>query len=385
MRSTFLPFHVPDIGEADIDSVVATLRSGWLTGGPRVRDFEAEFAKYLGARHAVAVNSGTAALHLALMAAGLGAGDEVIVPTMTFAATAEVILHVGARPVLIDSERSTLNLDPAKIEEALTARTRAILPVHLGGHPCDMDSVGGLAREHGFRVIEDAAHCFPARYHDRWIGTLGDLTCFSFYATKTLTTGEGGMVVTERPEWAKDLALLRLHGISRLGEPAASEESWEYEILKVGFKYNLSDIGGALGIEQLRRAESSWSRRKRIAAMYGEGLQNLPEIETPTSRPDVEPSWHLYTVRLRLPRLRINRREFITLLKARNIGSSVHFKPLHLHPLYRDVLGYRPERFPVANEEWLRIVSLPIYPSMTDGDVRDVIEAIHYVAETHRR
>jgi dTDP-4-amino-4,6-dideoxygalactose transaminase len=386
MHQGFLPFAMPDIGEAEAESVVETLRSGWLTTGPKVRRFEADFAEYVGCQHAVAVNSATAALHLALSAVGLEEGDEVLVPTMTFAATAEVVLYFKARPVLVDCRPETLNLDPDQLEKAITARTKAIMPVHIAGQACDMDRILEIASDYDLRVIEDAAHALPARYREKMIGTLGDITCFSFYATKTITTGEGGMAVTENPEWADRMRIMGLHGISKdAWKRYTAEGSWYYEILYPGFKYNLTDIAAAIGIEQLKKCTHFWQVRQRYAMLYNEGFQDVPAIITPYVAPEVQHAWHLYVIQLDLERLRIGRNEFIALLKQEGIGTSVHFIPLHLHPYYRDTFGYGPADFPHASFAFERIVSLPIYPKMTDADVQRVIDTVRGLVRRYRR
>jgi dTDP-4-amino-4,6-dideoxygalactose transaminase len=386
MYQGFLPFAMPDIGEAEAESVMETLRSGWLTTGPKVRRFEADFAEYVGCDHAVAVNSATAALHLALSAVGLKEGDEVLVPTMTFAATAEVVLYFKARPVLVDCRPETLNLDPDQLEKAITAKTKAIMPVHIAGQACDMDRILEIASDYDFRVIEDAAHALPARYREKMIGTIGDITCFSFYATKTITTGEGGMAATENPEWAERMRIMGLHGISKdAWKRYTAEGSWYYEILYPGFKYNLTDIAAAIGIEQLKKCTHFWEIRQRYAALYNEGFQDVPAIITPSVAPEAQHAWHLYMIQLDLERLRIGRNEFIALLKQEGIGTSVHFIPLHLHPYYRDTFGYGPADFPRASFVFERIVSLPIYPKMTDADVQRVIDTVRSLVKRHRR
>lgn len=386
VRTEFLPFHSPVVGDEEIAAVVKVLRSGWLTTGARAKEFEAEFAKFVGASHAVAVNSGTAALHLALAAIGIREGDEVIVPTMTFAATAEVVLYLGARPVLVDCEPDTLNIDPARLEAALTSRTKAIIPVHFGGQPCDMGRILDFARDRRLRVIEDAAHALPARYQNEMIGAMGDITCFSFYATKTITTGEGGMATTENPEWAESMRVLSLHGINHdAWKRYSAEGSWYYEVLCPGYKYNLTDVAASLGIEQLKKCNAFFAARKRIAEAYNDGFADLPEVVTPACRPGLQHAWHLYVIQLDLDRLTITRKEFIEELKMANIGTSVHFIPLHLHPYYRDQFGYRPDDFANAACAFERIISLPIYPKMTDGDVDDVICAVRSIVEKHRR
>jgi dTDP-4-amino-4,6-dideoxygalactose transaminase len=387
MPTQFLPFHVPDIGEDEIQSVVETLRSGWLTTGPKVKQLENDFAQYIGCQQAVAVNSGTAALHLALEAVGITEGDEVLIPTMTFTATAEVVAYLKARPVLLDCQPHTLNLDPDQIEQAITAKTRAIMPVHMGGLPCAMDRILEIARQYNLKVIEDAAHALPTRYHGRMVGTLGDITCFSFYATKTITTGEGGMATTDNPEWAERMRIMSLHGISKdAWKRYTAEGSWYYEVLFPGYKYNLTDLAAAIGIHQLRKCEQFWQIRQRYAAMYHEGLKDIPELTLPPLAAEGQQhAWHLYVLRLNLEQLRISRNEFIELLKQQQIATSVHFIPLHLHPYYRNTFGYRPADFPQASAVFERIVSLPIYPKMTEADVTYVIDAVRAIVQRYRR
>ncbi len=385
-QNEFIPFHRPVIDDAEIQSVVETLKSGWLTTGPKVKRFEEDFAKYLGCKHAVAVNSGTAALHLALDAVGIREGDEVIVPTMTFAATAEVVLYLKARPVFVDCQADTLNLEPSRIEAAITSRTRAIIPVHIAGQPCEMDRVIDIAKKHDLIVIEDAAHALPASDHGKTIGKIGDITCFSFYATKTITTGEGGMATTENPEWAERMRMMSLHGISHdAWKRYTKEGSWYYEILYPGFKYNLSDIAAAIGIEQLKKCNEFWEARQRIAMNYSKAFADLQEIQVPSCRNDVQHAWHLFVIQLNLERLKITRNQFIEALREKEIGTSVHFIPLHLHPFYRDKFDYKPEDFPNASAVFDRIISLPIYPKMTEGDVRDVIVAVRQIVQEYRR
>ena len=386
VRAEFLPFHIPVIGAEEIDAVVDVLRSGWLTTGAKAKQFESDFARFTGARHAVAVNSATAALHLALEAAGVQQGDEVIVPTMTFTATAEVVCYLGARPVLVDCEPDTLNLDVGRLDGALSPRTKAIIPVHFAGQPCAMDRIVEFARAHGLVVIEDAAHALPALYRERMIGSIGDITCFSFYATKTITTGEGGMATTNNPQWAERIRVLSLHGISHdAWKRYAAEGSWYYEVASAGYKYNLTDIAASLGIEQLKKCQSFYHARRRISAMYSAGFADLPEITSPACRPNLQHAWHLYVIQLDLERLTIGRREFIEELKRANIGTSVHFIPLHLHPFYQGAFGYRADDFPVASAVYQRIISLPIYPTMTDRDVQDVICAVTNIVQRNRR
>ena len=382
----FIPFHAPEIGDAEIESVVETLRSGWLTSGTKVKRFEDDFAEYVGSKHAVAVNSGTAALHLALDAVGIRQGDEVIVPTMTFTATAEVVLYFKAKPVLVDCQRDTLNLDPNQIEAVITSKTKAIIPVHFGGQPCDMTPILEIAKAHKLYVVEDAAHALPASYEGKKIGTIGDITCFSFYATKTITTGEGGMATTENSEWAERMRMMSLHGISHdAWKRYTKEGSWYYEVICPGFKYNLTDIAAAIGIEQLKKCNQFWEARKRIAMIYDGAFANLPEIQIPACRSNVQHAWHLYVLQLNLDRLTINRNQFIKALREEEIGASVHFIPLHFHPYYRDKFGYKPADFPNASSAFERIVSLPIYPRMTEADVESVIGAVSKVVKQNRR
>ena len=382
----FIPFHVPQIDEDEIRSVVETLRSGWLTTGMKVKRFEEDFARYLGSSHAIAVNSCTAALHLALEAVGIEEGDEVIVPTMTFTASAEVVLYLKAKPVLVDCLPDTFNIDPDRLQRAITPRTKAIIPVHFGGQPCDMGRILEIARRHNLYVIEDAAHALPAKYRGKTVGTIGDITCFSFYATKTITTGEGGMATTQNPEWAARMRMMSLHGISHdAWKRYAKEGSWYYEVLRPGFKYNLTDIGAAIGIEQLKKCDAFGASRNRIATAYDKGFSALPEIQTPVCGPDLQHAWHLYVIQLRPDRLKITRDQFIEALKEQGIGTSVHFIPLHLHPYYRDKFGYAPDDFPRATEAYHRIISLPIYPKMTDSNIDHVIDAVTQVLQEHRR
>jgi len=386
MRSEFLPFHIPSIGDEEVAEVIKVLRSGWLTTGPRVHDFEDAFAHYIGRPHAIAVNSCTAALHLALDAIGLSENDEVLIPTMTFAATAEVVLYFKARPVLIDCESDTLNIDPAGVEKAITPRTRAVIPVHYAGHACDMARIAEIARIHRLKLIEDAAHALPAVYKRQMVGTFGDLACFSFYATKTLCTGEGGMVVTANPEYADNVRMMSLHGITKdAWKRYSAEGSWYYEISRPGFKYNMTDIAAAIGLVQLSKCDRMWRARRRIAEIYNEALRELDQVLAPITRGDVEHAWHLYPLRLDLQRLRISRAEFIMMMREQNIGTSVHFIPLHLHPFYREKYQYQRQDFPNAVAAYESLVSLPIYPAMTEGDAMDVVAVVRDIIRRNLR
>ena len=366
--------------------MVETLRSGWLTTGLKSKKFEEDFAAYIGAPHAVAVNSCTAALHLALDAVGIKAGDEVIVPTMTFTATAEVVLYLGARPVLVDCQEDTLNIDPEAMEKAIGPKTKAVMPVDFAGQPCELGKILEIARDRKLAVIEDAAHALPARHQGKMVGTLSDITCFSFYATKTITTGEGGMATTANPQWADRMRMMSLHGISKdAWKRYTASGSWYYEVEYPGYKYNLTDMAAALGLVQLKRADEFYRARKRIAALYHAGFADVPEIHRPVVRDDVQHAWHLYVVQLELDRLRIGRDEFIEALKKENIGTSVHFIPLHLHPFYRNAFGYKAGDFPNARAAFERIISLPIFPGMTDEQVARVIDAVRAIVIEHRR
>jgi perosamine synthetase len=386
VRTQFLPFHVPDIGEDEIQGVVETLRSGWLTTGPKTKQFEEDFARYVGCRYAVAVNSCTAALHLALEAVGITTGDEVLLPTMTFAATAEVVRYLNATPVLVDCQPDTLNIDPMQIERVVTPKTKAIIPVHFAGHPCEMETILEIAKAHKLTVIEDAAHALPTRVQGKMVGTIGDISCFSFYATKTITTGEGGMATTENREWAERMRMMSLHGISKdAWKRYTAEGSWYYEILAPGYKYNLTDIAAVIGIQQLKKCDAFWRRRQQHAALYSEAFTDVPGIIVPPMVEDGQHAWHLYVIQLQLERLRIDRNAFIEILKQQNIGTSVHFIPLHLHPYYRDSFGYRSEDFPHASIVFQQTVSLPIYPKMTEADIKYVSDVVKATVNQHLR
>ena len=384
-RENFLPYALPDTDEAEIAEIAETIRSGWVTTGPKTHQFEAEFAAYVGAKHAVAVNSCTAAMHLALEAIGLQRGDEVITSPYTFAATAEVVRYFDARPVFVDVNADDLNIRPDLIEDAITERTKAIIPVHIAGLPADLDSIHQVARRHNLPVIEDAAHAFPTQYQGRMIGGLSEFTCFSFYATKTITTGEGGMICTDNDHWAERCRMMALHGISKdAWKRYTADGSWYYEIIAPGYKYNLTDIAAAMGLIQLRKAERMWQRRREIAQRYNAAFSALSQLQIPAEQSQSQHAWHLYMLRLNLEQLRLDRAQFFTELKRRNIGASVHFIPLHVHPYYRETYGYRPEDLPVAYREYQREISLPIYSKMSDGDVQDVIEAVTEVTAHFR-
>jgi dTDP-4-amino-4,6-dideoxygalactose transaminase len=384
-RTEFLPFSPPLIGEEEIAEVVDALRSGWITTGPRTRRFEAAFAEALGAPGALALSSCTAALHTALVTLGIGPGDEVITTPVTFAASVNVIEHVRARPVLADVQPDTLNIDPVEIERRLTPRTRAIMPVHFAGHPVDLDPIRDLACRHGLALIEDAAHAVAASYRGRRIGSGENPAAFSFYATKNLTTGEGGML-TASPGFLERARVVSLHGMSRDAWKRYDKGGkWFYEVLLPGFKYNMTDIQASLGVWQLKKLDGFQARRREIVAAYDAAFAPVAALELPTQRADVQHAWHLYVLRLVTDALRIERDRFIDELTLRNIGTSVHFIPIHLHPYYRDTYGYCPDSFPVASGNYERMLSLPLNARMSNQDVADVIDAILDIVHRHRR
>ena len=401
-----VPFFKPSIGEAEIDEVVQCLRSGWLTTGPRSKRFEEEFASFLGVSNAVALNSCTAALHLALEAIGLGRGDWVLVPTLTFAATAEVVRYFDATPVFVDSEAETLCMDPVAAEKTLAriaagkalprlgeakGRVRAIIPVHYGGQIADVGAFRRLADKYQLYLIEDAAHTLPAYFRnsstDRWcsVGTSADITCFSFYANKCITTGEGGMAVTSDPKLAERMRIMSLHGLSQDAWKRFEKGGrWYYEVVAPGFKYNLTDIAASLGIHQLARVNQLWEGRRRVAQRLLAGLEDESVLILPKELPDRQHSWHLFAIRLRLAALKIDRAGFIRELNERGVGASVHWMPLHLQPYYREVYGYESKDFPIAAELWPELVSLPIYPDMSDEQCDRVVAVVRQILREQR-
>ncbi len=393
-----IPFFRPNIEQAEIDEVVDTLKHGWLTTGPKTKKFEAEFAQYLQQKHAVAVNSCTAALHLALEAIGLQAGETVVVPTMTFAATAEVVRYFNAKPLLVDCRAEDFNLDPIDAENKIQAArargevVRAILPVHYGGQIGDVAAITQLAERHQLQVIEDAAHCCPAYFRTGeaapWqpVGAGAAICCFSFYANKTITTGEGGMACTMNDQLADRMRIMSLHGISRdAWKRFTAEGSWYYEIIAPGFKYNLTDIAAAIGLHQVRKADRLHRQRSHWAAHYTDRLRNVEEIILPQTQPNRIHSWHLYVIRLKLERLKVDRGQLIDELKQKGIGTSVHWMPLHMHPYYREKYGYRPEDLPQAAALYPEIISLPLYPDLTEAQVDYVCETIKDVLARNLR
>ena len=386
MNKDYLLFHKPFISEEEIEEMSDTLRSGWLSMGPKTIRFEEEFNKYIGAKRSVAVSSWTAAGHLTLEAFGIERGDEVIVPTMTFPATAEIVCYFGAKPVIVDVDEDTLNISLEEIEKAITPKTKAIIPVHYGGQPCDLDEIQAIANAHNLKVLEDAAHSLPATYKDKKIGTISDVTCFSFYATKTLSTGEGGMICTNNEEIAERCAIMRLHGINRDAWKRYSESgSWYYEVVAPGYKYNFTDLQASLGLPQLKKVDAMWEWRKKIAAKYFDGLKNLDLIKLPFVKTDRESSWHLFPVRLNLEMLTKNRAQIIDELKNNNIGVGVHFMPVHQHLYYSETFKLDDKNFPVASAAFPRLMSLPIYPGMTDQSVEKVINTVTDLLNKFRR
>jgi dTDP-4-amino-4,6-dideoxygalactose transaminase len=388
MQDNPIPFHRPSIGQEEISAVQQVLESHWLTTGPVAQQFEREFAEFVGCKYAIAVSSCTAALHLALDAIGIGPGDEVLVPTYTFAATAEVVVYLGATPVLCDCVAGEFNIDPAEVAKKITPRTRAIIAVHMAGEPCDLQKLREIADRHSIHLVEDAAHAIPASYHGRRVGSISELTAFSFYATKTITTGEGGMLTTDDELYAKRASVMRLHGISGdAWKRYTSQGSWYYEIVDAGFKANMPDLLAALGRAQLRRAEAFARRRREIAELYLRRFSNIDELEMPPiGGKNVEHAWHLFILRLRSEMLTLGRNELIQQLKQSGIGTSVHFIPLHLHPYYRDRFGYQPGDLPNSEDAFARCLSLPIYPDMSDSDVERVASAVEsFVGQNRRR
>jgi dTDP-4-amino-4,6-dideoxygalactose transaminase len=384
-RSQFLLFSPPAIDEEEVEEVAHTLRSGWITTGPKTSLFESAFRSLVQAPDSVGLNSCTAGLHLGLLTLGVRPGDEVITTPLTFCACANVIEHLGATPRLVDVEPDTLNLDPAAVEAAITPRTRAILAVHYAGHPADLDAINDIASRYRLGVIEDAAHALPARYKGRMIGSGPNPVSFSFYATKNLTTGEGGML-TGPAELLSRARTLGLHGMSRDAwkryRPGAS---WFYDVEEPGFKYNMTDIQAAMGLVQLRKLPGFQQRRRKVVAAYNRAFEGIEALEPPAQRQEVEHAWHLYVLRLRLEALRIDRNRFIEELTTRNIGTSVHFIPIHLHPYYQQKYRYAPAAFPVAWSNYQRMLSLPLNPLLTDLDVDDVIAAVLDIVERFGR
>ena len=386
MKNDFLLFHKPFISEDEVDEIVDTVRSGWISMGPKTIRFENNFSDYIGVKKSVAVSSWTAAGHLTLEAFGIRAGDEVIVPTMTFPATAEIVCYFGAKPVIIDVDEDTLNMTPEGVEKAITSKTKAIIPVHYAGQPCDLDEIHDIAKKHNLKVLEDAAHALPAVYKGKKVGTISDVTCFSFYATKTLSTGEGGMICTNNEEIAERCTIMRLHGINRDAWKRYTESgSWYYEVVAPGFKYNFTDLQASLGLPQLKKVDTMWESRKSIAARYFDGFKDLDLITLPTVKPDRESSWHLFPIRLNLDMITKNRAQIIEELKENNVGVGVHFMPVHQHLYYSETFKLDDKNYPVASAAFPRLMSLPIYPGMTDQSVEKVIHTLIDITNKFRR
>ena len=381
VRATGLPYGHQSIEEEDIEAVVQVLRSDWITTGPKVAEFEEAVAAYVGARYAVSFSSGTAALHGAAFAAGLGPGDEAITTPLTFCATANCVLYMGATPVFADVCDDSLNLDPEQVARRITSRTKAVIPVDYAGHPADLDSFSELAQQNGLVIIEDAAHALGAEYKGQRVGSISHMTIFSFHPVKHITTGEGGMVTTDNPELASRLRMFRNHGI----DPKARQQQghamgqWYYEMTELGYNYRLSDIGCALGLSQLHRLTDNLKRRREIAGYYTEALAELPGIVTPIERPETKSAWHLYPVRIQLDRFGSGRKELFQALRAENIEVNVHYIPVHLHPYYRRRFGYQDGEYPMAEAAYESLISLPLFPGMLDQDAQDVIQAMRKV------
>lgn len=380
VRETLLPYGRQAIDEADIAAVVDVLRSDWLTTGPAVDAFEQAFAAFVGVEHAVAVSNGTAALHAAVYALGIGPGDEVIVTPMTFAASANCVLYQGGTPVFADVDPDTLLLDPAAVAEKITPRTKAIIAVDYAGQPCDYDALRAIAGEHGLALIDDACHAVGGHYKGRSAGTLADLNTFSFHPVKHFTTGEGGMITTDDAALAGRMRIFRNHGITTDHRQRAASGGFFYEMVALGYNYRITDFQCALGMSQLRKLEASVARRQALAALYDAALARLPYVEPLARRPDVDHAYHLYMARFEPAALGMSRAEIFAALRAENIGVNVHYIPVHLHPYYREHLGTGPGLCPVAEAAYERLVTLPMFPEMTDGDVEDVVQAIRKLA-----
>ena len=385
-RKDFLMFGSPRIEEPEIEEMVSTLRSGWIGTGPKVGQFEEMFRRYIGSQYAIALNSCTAALHLAMIVAGIGTGDEVITTPMTFCATANAIIHTGAKPVFVDVKKDTMNIDPHFIERAITPRTKAILPVHFAGRPCEMDEIVEMAQRHPLLIIEDAAHCIEGMYHGKKIGAIGDSTCFSFYVTKNIMTGEGGMVTTNREDWADKIKMYGLHGMSKDAWKRYADEGFKhYQVIFPGFKYNMTDMQASLGIHQLSRVESYYRRREEIWKRYDQAFQGLP-FSTPLPPEDgTLHANHLYTILLNLDRIKISRDTFQQALYEENIGTGIHYISLHLHEFYRKTYGYQFDDFPNAKYISERTLSLPLSAKLTDQDMDDVIHAVKRIATKYMK
>jgi len=385
VRHNFLVFGSPAIEQPEIDEVVQCLKSGWIGTGPRVHKFENDFRDYIGCKYAMALNSCTASLHLSMLVSGVKSGDEVITTPMTFAATSNAIIHTGAKPVFVDVEKDSMNIDPNLIEKAITPKTKVILPVHFAGRPCKMDHIMEIAQKNNLLVIEDAAHAIEAQYKGQKIGNIGDMTCFSFYVTKNLVTGEGGMVTTNNEEWAKKVKVLGLHGLSKDAWKRFADEGYKhYQVVSPGFKYNMMDIQASLGIHQLDRLEKNFEKRKQIWNIYNKAFEGLPVV-IPSEEKDTIHARHLYTLLLDIEKLKITRDEFMTALQKENIGTGVHYVSLHLQPYYVETFGYQKDDYPNAAYISDRTISIPFSAKLTEKDVQDVINAVTKVFNNHSK
>jgi dTDP-4-amino-4,6-dideoxygalactose transaminase len=383
IRRLFLSFSPPTIGKAEIDEVVDTLKSGWITTGPKVKKFEEKFSQYVKSKYAIALSSCTDGLFLSLLALGIKEGDEVITTPYTFAATSNVILHCRAKPIFVDIVPETLNIDPRKIASKISSKTKGIIPVHFGGRPCEMNQLLSIARRFNLWMVEDAAHAVGTLYKGQFVGTFGDITAFSFHAVKNLTTAEGGMITTENKSWADFIRINRIHGMNK--DAWRKQRSWFYEIIYPGYKCNMTDIQAALGIHQLERLEEFIERRRTIARIYEEKFSKIEEIELFAACINGRNTYHLFLIKLLLDKLKISRDNFIQAMFAENIAVNVHYIPIHYHPYYKKKFGYRPGSFPVAEKIFSRVVSLPIYPKMTDDEVMDVVNAVNKLIEYYRK
>lgn len=386
MKRVNVPFHIISVGSEELKRVSKVLKSGWWTTGPKVREFEGKFAKYTGAKYAVAVSSCTAALHLSLLAGKIGPGDEIILPAMTFSATAQAVLYSGARPVFVDIERDTGLIDCGEVEKKINKKTKAIISVDYSGQPADYSELKKICRKNKLLYVSDAAHDLPTYYKKEIVGSQANLSCFSFYATKTIAAGEGGMVVTNNQKLAEKISQLRLHGMNRNAWKRYGQGgSWYYEIIDLGYKYNLTDISAALGLVQLKKNQALWQKRSKIARRYNQAFSRIPEVIVPKIKPDRQTSWHLYVLKLNLERLKIGRNKFIEELLKLGVGTSVHFIPLYRHPYYKKLLKYKYTEFP--SSEWLyhRIISLPIFPEMSKKQINHVIESISKIIKKYQR
>ena len=386
IRDSFLTFGSPDIHQKEIDEVVSCLKSGWIGTGPRVNQFEKDFSNYIGSEHSLALNSCTAALHLSMLVSGISQGDEIITTPMTFAATSNAILHTGAKPIFVDVEKETMNIDPNQIEEAISSKTKAILPVHFAGRPCKMNHIMEIAQKNNLLVIEDAAHAIEAKYKGKKIGNIGDITCFSFYVTKNLVTGEGGMATTNNEEYAKKIKMYALHGLSKDAWKRFSDEGYKhYQVMVPGFKYNMMDLQASLGIYQLKRINENFQRRKQIWKIYNEAFEGLPVTVPHPEEKDTIHARHLYNLLLDLDQLKISRDEFIEAMYNKNIGTGVHYVSLHLHPYYKERFGFQDDDFPNSTYISDRTISLPFSTKLTDKDVQDVIKAVINILKHNKK